>query len=175
MTVRLIPDASITEFMEGQILSIVANTSITFAVKTWFRMAPTTFTAWKLGVGSVGPAGATGATGATGAAIDNFIINADSGTTPYLPALGDANTDIIMLTNTNGTITLPSESTTAFAVGASLTFVWKVATGTNLAFVAGAGATIRNPIGLKFRAPNSVATAIKIATNEWLIAGDLKL
>jgi hypothetical protein len=55
-----------------------------------------------------------------------------------------------------------------------LTFFWKVSSGTNLEFVAGASATIRNPIGLKFRAPNSVATAIKIATNEWLVSGDLK-
>jgi hypothetical protein len=171
MTVRAIPDGLTTNYSEGQITSIVTNTSITFTVSSSVATTGDTWSAWKIVVGSIGPQGIQGA---TGSAIDNFIVNTDSATSPYVPALVDANTDIIMLTSTNGTITLPANSTTAFAIGASLTFCWKVLSGTNMAFVAGAGATIRNPIGLKFRAPNSVATAIKIATNEWLISGDLK-
>jgi hypothetical protein len=67
-------------------------------------------------------------------------------------------------------VTLPQDSVAAYPIGASIDFY---ATGTGAAFAAGTGATITVTPGLKFRAIGSVATAMKVAANTWLVFGDL--
>jgi hypothetical protein len=68
-------------------------------------------------------------------------------------------------------ITIPANATTAYPVGTSIDFYQ--ASGSNAAFVADSGVTFINTPGLKMRATGSVATAMKVATNAWLIFGDL--
>ena len=68
-------------------------------------------------------------------------------------------------------ITIPANATTAYPVGTSIDFYQ--ASGSAAAFVADSGVTFINTPGLKFRATGSVATAMKVATNTWLIFGDL--
>ena len=68
-------------------------------------------------------------------------------------------------------ITIPANATTAYPVGTSIDFYQ--ASGSLAAFVADTGVTFINTPGLKFRATGSVATAMKVATNTWLIFGDL--
>ena len=67
-------------------------------------------------------------------------------------------------------VTLPQDSAAAYPIGASIDFY---ATGTGAAFAAGTGSTITVTPGLKFRAIGSVATAMKVAANTWLVFGDL--
>jgi len=68
-------------------------------------------------------------------------------------------------------ITIPANATTAYPVGTSIDFYQ--ASGSLAAFVADSGVTFINTPGLKLRATGSVATAMKVATNTWLIFGDL--
>ena len=68
------------------------------------------------------------------------------------------------------TVTLQQDSAATYPVGTSIDFY---ANGTGAAFAAGTGVTIINTPGLKFRAVGSVATAMKVATNTWLVFGDL--
>ena len=167
--VRFYSAGNINNWFTGT-LTTVSGTSLT--VKVDASNGSGTYTDW-VGTPS-GPPGQTGPTGPTGAALGAYVVNADSGSAPYVPVLGDSNTDLIPLTATTGTITLPSNATTPFNIGDTLLFLWKVTSGASMAFVAGSGATIRNPIGLQFRANNSVCGAMKIATNEWVVFGDLK-
>ena len=69
------------------------------------------------------------------------------------------------------TVTLPQNSAAAFPVGAEVDFLWfGVGQPT---FAAGTGATVNGTPGLKLRARYSAATAKKVATNDWVIIGDL--
>ncbi|HET7741054.1 MAG TPA: hypothetical protein VFL67_10435 [Mycobacterium sp.] len=97
-------------------------------------------------------------------------INAQTGTT-YAPVLTDYG-KLVTCTNAAAiTVTLPSNATTAFPIGASIDFV---TLGAGLVtFVAGSGATAVATPSLVMRATNSAATATKISTNGWLVVGDL--
>lgn len=68
-------------------------------------------------------------------------------------------------------ITVPPNSTTAFPIGTSIDFYQASGTGAN--FVEGSGVTILRTPGLKLRTTYSSATLTKVATNTWLLAGDL--
>ena len=68
-------------------------------------------------------------------------------------------------------ITVPTNATTAFPVGTSIDFYQASGTGAN--FVEASGVTILRTPGLKLRTTYSSATLTKVATNTWLLAGDL--
>jgi hypothetical protein len=70
------------------------------------------------------------------------------------------------------TITVPANATTAYPVGASISFYQSA--GTDAAFAEAAGVTILRTPGLKLRTTGSSATITKVATDTWLLAGDLK-
>lgn len=70
------------------------------------------------------------------------------------------------------TITVPSNATTAFPIGASISFYQSA--GADGVFAEAAGVTILKTPGLKLRALYSSATLTKVATDTWLLAGDLK-
>lgn len=97
-------------------------------------------------------------------------INAQVGTT-YTPVLADVG-KLVTLTNAAAiTVTLPQDSDVAVPITTSIDFV---GLGAGLAtFVAGTGATVVGTPSLVARAQYSVITAIKIAANTWLLAGDL--
>jgi hypothetical protein len=70
------------------------------------------------------------------------------------------------------TITVPANATTAYPVGTSISFYQSA--GADAVFAEAAGVTILRTPGLKLRALHSSATITKVATDTWLLAGDLK-
>jgi hypothetical protein len=129
--------------------------------------------------GATGPGGGpTGATGPTGPEFTTLTIavtgaagtNTVSG---YAPALSDNGKQIeIYNLSQTCTVTLPSDSTTAFPIGAQILFV-QGAPG-QLLFAAGVGATIKS-YGSAFRTVGQEITvcAVKCAANTWRVVGDL--
>lgn len=97
-------------------------------------------------------------------------INALTGTTysVVLAAVGALTT----LSNTSAiTVTLPSNATEAIGVGARVDFL---VINTGMAtFTAGSGATVNGTPSTITRAQWSAVTAIKVATNDWVVVGDL--
>jgi Domain of unknown function (DUF4082) len=79
-----------------------------------------------------------------------------------------------MLTMQNAstiTVTCPSNATASIPTGAEFDFM-QLGVG-QVVFVAGSGATLNGTPGLKARARYSKVTAKKIATDDWLVYGDL--
>ena len=70
------------------------------------------------------------------------------------------------------TITVPANATTAYPIGTSISFYQSA--GADAAFAEASGVTILRTPGLKLRALHSSATITKVATDTWLLAGDLK-
>lgn len=108
------------------------------------------------------------------APVINLSINAQTGTT-YTPVLSDNGK---LITQSNGgsiTTTIAPNSSVAFPVGAQLNFT-QMNIG-QVTFAAGAGVTIVST-GATTAAPKlntiySTASAIQIATDTWLIVGDI--
>ena len=107
---------------------------------------------------------------APGGAPTRRPISNQAGTT-FTPGVSDENTMVVMFNAAASTITLPSNTTAALPVGAEVDFLW--AGVGQPTFVAGGGATANGTPGLKLRARYSAATAKKIATDDWVIIGDL--
>ena len=82
-------------------------------------------------------------------------------------ALGHENTMQTLSNAAAQTVTLPSNSTAAYPVGAEIDFLW-LGVG-QPSFVAGSGATVNSSFGLSMPARYSVVTAKKIATNDWVL------
>ena len=99
-----------------------------------------------------------------------YTINTQAGTT-YTYALAD---ELKLVQFTNGsavTATVPTNATAAFAIGSKLDYYQS---GAGKVTVAPAGGvTIRSTPTLALRAQYSAASLIKVATDEWLLAGDL--
>jgi hypothetical protein len=121
--------------------------------------------------GSTGPTGATGSTGATGP-ID---IPQNSQSLNYTTVLSDDGKHILHPTAdvTSRTFTIDSNANVAYALGATITFVCQHGAGTvNIAItsdtmrLAGSGVT-----GTRTLVADGIATALKIATTEWIISG----
>ncbi len=98
-------------------------------------------------------------------------VNAQTGTT-YAPALTDQG-KLVTLSNAGAiTVTLPSDATTAFPIGAQVVFNVR---GAGMAtFVAGAGVSpIEATPSAVTRAQYSWVEAVKLAANTWGVVGDL--
>ena len=115
----------------------------------------------------------------TGAITGNFVstINAQTGTT-YTPALTDANA-LVTLNNASAiSVTIPTNASVAYPIGTQISFAWITGAGQptisavtpGTTTIASTGTTSASP---KLRVANSVATAIKIATDSWLVTGDV--
>ena len=104
------------------------------------------------------------------AAFNQVAINAQTGTS-YTLVLSDQG-GLVTLANASAvTLTVPTNTSVAFPVG---TQIGLLALGAGQVTVAGAsGVTVQATPGLKIRARYSLAVLIKIATNEWVLAGDL--
>lgn len=98
------------------------------------------------------------------------IVNPIVGTT-FAPNTAHENVMNTLNNATSLTVTLPSNSTMAFPTGAEIDFMW--IGGVQPSIVAGSGATVNGTPGLKLRAQYSACTAKKIATNDWVLIGDL--
>ena len=69
-------------------------------------------------------------------------------------------------------ITIPTNTTTDFPIGTSIDFYQASGTGANFVAADGTVTILRTP-GLTLRTTYSSATLTKVATNTWLLAGDL--
>jgi hypothetical protein len=104
-------------------------------------------------------------------------INTQTGTT-YTTVAGDAAALITLNNGSAITVSIPTNATTAYAVGTQINFAWITGAGQptitaatpGTTTILSTGATSTSP---KLRVANSVATAIKIDTDKWLVTGDL--
>ena len=115
----------------------------------------------------------------TGLQIDDptltYSINAQTGTT-YTPVLADAG-KIITLNNASAiTLTIPPNSSVAYPIGSSLTFI-NIGAGLTT-FAQGSGVTIASsggtPTAPSITAQHNSATCIKIATDTWQVIGAIE-
>lgn len=126
--------------------------------------------------------GGTGSTTSTGTGkvmLNNsptieYSINAQVGTT-YTTVLADAG-KVITTSNAGAiTVTIPPNSSVAYAVGSSITVI-SIGVGLT-SFAQGVGVTINStgatPTAPTLRAQYSSATAIKTGTDTWVIVGDI--
>jgi len=149
---------------------VITGTSLTIATATESAVGVQEFaTAAETVTGSsnalsVHPAGLTATRGL-------YVgINAQTGTT-YAPVLTDQG-KLVTCTNAAAiTVTLPSNATTAFPIGTQIDFAGMGAG--KITFVAGSGATAVGTPSLVTRAQYSAVTAVKTATDAWLLIGDL--
>jgi hypothetical protein len=104
-----------------------------------------------------------------------FSINAQIGTT-YTPVLADAGKIITLNNGSAITLTIPPNSSVAYPVGSSLTFI-NIGAGLTT-FAQGSGVTIASSGGTatapSITAQHNSATAIKIATDTWQVIGAIE-
>lgn len=99
-------------------------------------------------------------------------INTQTGTSYTIAASDVGPNKMVTLNNAAAiTLTIPPNSSVAIDVGKSVDFA-QLGAG-QVTFSPGPGVTLRTTPGAKLRAQYSGATAVKIATDEWLIVGDL--
>lgn len=90
----------------------------------------------------------------------------------YTPQLTDENTMLAMAYGANATVTLPSNTTVPFPLGAEIEFFDTTATGI-VTFVAGSGATADGVPGMRMITKSAVAKAKKVGFNGWVVYGEL--
>jgi hypothetical protein len=107
----------------------------------------------------------------------NLGVNTQTGTT-YTPVLSD-NGKIVTLNNASAiSVTIPTNASVAYPVGAQINFAWITGAGqptisavtSGTTTIISTGATSASP---KLRVVNSVATCVKIATDIWIVMGDI--
>lgn len=106
----------------------------------------------------------------------DFIVSAFASYTQtksgsYTLALADTGTVIEQTSGSASNLTVPPNSSVAFAIGTVVDVVQYGAG--QVTFVAGAGVTIRTASSLTTRAQYSVASIRKRGTDEWILSGDL--
>jgi hypothetical protein len=102
---------------------------------------------------------------------ETIPLNTQTGTT-YTLVAGDAG-DLVTLTNASAiTLTVPTNATVPFAIGTQITILQN---GAGQVTVAGAvGVTlVATDSSTKLRTQYAAATLIKIATNSWVLIGDI--
>ena len=104
-------------------------------------------------------------------------INTQTGTT-YTTVLSDAAALITLNNGSAITLSIPTNASVAYAVGTQINVAWITGAGQPTISAATPGTTTILSTGStstapKLRVVNSVATCIKIATDTWLVTGDL--
>tara|TARA_R100000988_G_scaffold20511_1_gene10073 strand:- start:560 stop:1147 length:588 start_codon:yes stop_codon:yes gene_type:complete len=130
--------------------------------------------AQKIGIGTAAPGeklSVVGNISATGAMISQIALNAQTGTT-YTLVIGDQGKLITLSNGSAITLTIPPNSSVAFPIGTEITLTQLGAGQVTIA--AGSGVTASAADAeLKTRVQYSSAVLTKIASDTWLIAGDL--
>lgn len=107
----------------------------------------------------------------------NLGINTQTGTS-YTPVLGD-NGKIVTLNNASAiSVTIPTNASVAYPVGAQINFAWITGAGQpTITAVTPATTTILSTgatsTGPKLRVVNSTASCVKLATDTWIVMGDI--
>lgn len=117
--------------------------------------------------GPQGPAGATGATGADGGFQTTQTINAQTGTSYIL-----LNSDLgkLVTLNNASAITVTINTSTALSAGQRIDLLQR---GAGQVTVVGSGVTINGSPGLKLRGQHSAGTVLCLASNTYVLIGDL--
>jgi hypothetical protein len=103
-----------------------------------------------------------------------IAINAQTGTT-YTTVLADDGKLITCDNAASIALTIPPNSSVAYGIGTQINIMQMNATGT-VTITAGAGVTLRSAGSkLKTDAQYAVATCAKIATDTWVVVGNLKV
>ena len=129
------------------------------------------------GVGSTGATGPTGATGATGVgatgatgAVAGNQLSINSISSNYILALSDASN--LVLATSALTITVPLNSSAAFAIGTQILF--NKSTSGTVSIVGDTGVTVNSPSGAnQLSSQYSIASIIKLGTDSWVLGGDI--
>jgi hypothetical protein len=108
----------------------------------------------------------------TAAKINLGIVNETTGT--RLLGLDDNGKMIVVNFNGTNGIRIPLNSAVPFPIGAQIHITNIHATGTVTVIVEDAGVTLGATPGPRLRTRYSTASVIKIATNSWILVGDLK-
>ena len=109
--------------------------------------------------------------------ITSYTINTQTGTT-YTPVLSD-NASIVTLNNASAiSVTIPTNASVAYTIGSQLNFAWITGVGQPTISAVTPGtttiiSTAATPTAPKLRVENSMATCVKIATDKWLVIGDI--
>jgi hypothetical protein len=107
----------------------------------------------------------------------NLGINAQTGTS-YTPVLGD-NGKLVTLNNASAiTVSIPTNASVAYPTGAQINFAWITGAGQPTIQAATSGTTTILSTGAtttapKLRVANSTATCVKLATDTWIVMGDI--
>ena len=101
--------------------------------------------------------------------IADVLTNAQ--TASYTLVLADKNKIVEMGVATANTLTVPPNSSVAYAVGSQINILQTGAGQTTV--TAGAGVTVNAAPGLKMRTQWSYATLVKRATDTWVLVGDI--
>ena len=124
----------------------------------------------KLTLDTTGNLTAAGDITAGGNVISQVTINTQTGTT-YTTVLTDQS-KLVTLNNASAiTLTIPANSSVAYPVGTKIDFA-QLGAG-QVTFAGAGGVTVNGTPTLKLRDRYSAATCIKIATDSWLLVGDL--
>jgi len=106
-------------------------------------------------------------------------INTQSGTT-YTPVASDAASVVLMNSTSSNTFFIPTNASVPFAIGSSLNVV-QYNTGSTTIQASSSGTTTvicnasgnNNTASPVFRGRYSAATCLKVATDTWLVVGDV--
>jgi hypothetical protein len=102
-----------------------------------------------------------------------IAINAQTGTT-YTTVLADDGKLVTCDNAASIALTIPPNSSVAYGIGTQINIMQMDATGT-VTITAGAGVTLQSDgAKLKTNAQYAVATCLKIATDTWVVVGNLK-
>ena len=101
-----------------------------------------------------------------------------TGGSSYTPILSDTNGIIIVNNAANVSITIPTNASVPFPTGSQLNIVWLSNTGQPSISAVNSGTTSIYSTGAtgiipKLRAVNTMATAIKLGTDTWIVVGDI--
>ena len=107
----------------------------------------------------------------TAAELPASNITVTAKTASWTAAVADANTMLTFSSSSALTLTIAPDSTANLALGASL-LIARLGAGT-VQVLAGSGVTLMVTPGSYLRAQYSMATAVKIAGNTWLLSGDV--
>lgn len=98
--------------------------------------------------------------------------------TAYTPVLSDAAAVVTLNASTAISVTIPTNASVAYPIGTQLTFAWITGAGQptisavtpGTTTIISTGTTVAAP---KLRVVNTMATCVKIATDIWLVSGDI--
>jgi hypothetical protein len=94
-------------------------------------------------------------------------------TASHVLELVDSNSLIRMNVGAANTVTVPLNASVAFPIGTQV-HVTQTGAGTT-SFLAAGGVTLDTPETLNLRKQDSTASIVKVATDQWLVLGDLEL